>query len=833
MRIVRAGIWKWLAAGLLGLALSTAAQTPAPPAELFGHVLTEGADGQTLYLTNVKIVLVSRADARRRFEAASDETGSYSVKELPPGAYRLTATQAAYEEFIREISLEPGTLLEVTVTLTLKPVLEEVTVSGQAPGIQAKQTTPKAEVAQQILQNAPLVSERFQDALPLLPGVVRGSDGLLNIKGVRSAQAGWLVNSANVADPVTGERAINLPVDVIQEVEVLPSPYSAEYGKFTGAVTSVETRPATEKFKFNLQNFVPRPRRRNGSIRGLESVLPRMTLSGPLVEERLSFLQSFEYRFVRAPITSLPELERDQELESFDSFTQLDLTLSPQHFLNGVFSLYPQKNRYATLNTFNPQDVTANYRQAGWFVGLRDRLLLGSRGLLESSFSAKDFDARIFPAQASLGEFILRPERAFGEFFNTQARNTRLYEWLQVYTLPEVSGRGTHYVKLGVNLAHQRFHGEHANRPVRIERGDGTLAERIEFAGSTGLERNKTEFTLFFQDKWNPHRRLTLDLGLRYDRDTLARENLVAPRFGLAYLLTDDNRTVVRGGVGLFYDKIPLNVAYFGQLQQRRVTRFAADGVTILDGPRLFVHQLEGGRLLTPRSLAFNAELDRELRPGWLVRIGYQQREGRREYTLNPFDDIAGVPTLLLAPAGRSRYREFQLTTNYHFGKSNFLTASYVRSRATGHLNSFQQFFGNFEDPVIRPDERSRLGLDIPNRFLLWGEVRAPFNIILAPVVEVRDGFPVSVIDAERSFVGPRNLAGRFPAFATFDIQILRDFRIKAFGKVRTVRVGVKMFNLLRHFNPRDFQSNLDALDAGTFYNSRGRLFRGKLAIDF
>ena len=46
----------------------------------------------------------------------------------------------------------------------------------------------------------------------------------------------------------------------------------------------------------------------------------------------------------------------------------------------------------------------------------------------------------------------------------------------------------------------------------------------------------------------------------------------------LAYLVTRDNKTVLRSGVGLFYDKIPLNVAYFEQLQQRQVTRFAADG---------------------------------------------------------------------------------------------------------------------------------------------------------------------------------------------------------------------------------------------------------------
>lgn len=823
---------KWLVALLL-VAGVAAAKTPADVGELFGHAVTPGPDGQPLRVVGVKVMLESEADASVRFETITDDAGSYSLSDIPAGTYRLTATREGYEEFVREVQVEAATLLEVTLELTLKAVREEVTVSGEKPGIQLEQTAPKGEVQGETLQNAPLVSERFQDALPLLPGVMRGSDGLLNIKGARSTQAGWLVNSANVADPVTGEQAINLPIDVIQKVEVLPNPYSAEYGKFAGAVTSVETRSATERFKFSLQNFVPRPRRRAGALRGLEAATPRVTFSGPLIKDRLSFLQSFEYRFVRSPVTSLPQLERDQELESFDSFTQLDLTLTPSHSLSGVFSLYPQKNRFATLNTFNPQPVTANYRQAGWFVGVRDRLFLAHQSLLESAFSIKDFDVRIYPATVGrAAAMILRPERALGEFFNTQARNTRLYEWLETYNFPERHWRGTHQPKLGLNLTHQLFDGEHRSRPVRVERGDATLAEMIEFIGPTRLVRHKTEFTLFAQDKWNSGRRLTLDVGLRFDRDTLAKQNLFAPRLGFAYLLTGDNKTVLRGGLGLFYDKVPLNVAYFEHLQRRVVTRFAADGVTLLDGPRQFVNRLAGGRLQTPRSGAFSLELDRELRPGWLLRAGYQQREGRRDFILNPIEDLAGVPTLLLSPAGNSRYREFQLTTNYRFGESSFLNASYVRSQATGNLNSFQHFFGNFEDPIIRPDERSRLGLDVPNRFLFWGEVIGPLRLILSPVLEVRDGFPFSRIDAERNFIGPRNQAGRAPLFGTLDLHVFRNFKLKAFGRVRGFRVGFAIFNLLGHFNPRDFQNNLDALDAGTFYNSRGRLFRGKLLVD-
>lgn len=824
-----------LAGVVLVATLAVAAQAPSPVlGELFGHAITVGPDGQPLRVAGVRVTLASKTEPTLSFETQTDATGAYAFKNVPVGDYLLTATGREYEEFKREVRVVAGTRSEVILELRLKAVREEVTVTGEAPGIRPQQTMPKSELQQQTLQNAPLVSEQFQDALPLLPGVVRGADGLLNIKGAQSTQAGWLVNSANVADSVTGEQAINLPIDVIQEVEVLPNPYSAEYGKFAGAVTTIETKPAKSNFEFSLQNFLPRLRRRNGALRGVESATPRVTFTGPILKDRLAFLQSFEYRFVRTPVTSLPALARDQELESFDSFTQLDATINPNHLLSVVVSLYPQKNRFATLSTFNPQEATANYRQRGWFAGLRDHFIFSNQAVLESAFSIKDFDVRIFPAQGGTGEpFVLRPERNFGEFFNTQARNTRRYEWIEVYHLPQLTWHGAHYWKLGLNLTHHSFDGYHASRPVRVERGDTTLAELIEFFGPTAIARNKFEFTFFAQDRWNLTRRLTLDLGLRFDRDSLADENLLAPRLGLAYLLTADNKTVLRAGIGLFYDKVPLNVGYFEQLQQRVVTRFAPDGLTVIDGPRIYVNHLAGGRLRTPRSLAFNLEVDRELTRQWLVRFSYQERQGRREYILQPFADLAGVPTLLLSASGRSRYREFQLAATYRFRESDFLNASYVRAQATGNLNRFQQFFGNFEDPVIRPDEHSLLSSDVPNRFLLWGEVTLPFKIILAPVLEIRDGFPFSLIDAERNFLGPRNRAGRFPLFAALDAQLFRDFKVKAFGKARSFRVGIKFFNLLRHFNPRDFQNNVDALDAGTFYNSRGKLIRGKLSLTF
>ncbi|MBI2957002.1 MAG: TonB-dependent receptor [Acidobacteria bacterium] len=817
--------------------------------QVYGRVRTLGADGEPIYLTGAHVLLVSTTDPALRLETQSDDTGAFEFKDVPTGTYRLTAQLEGYEEGGEEVRVEAGVLQEVTVTLRLAAVKEEVEVRAEGPGIRPEQTAPETELAGAVYQNAPVVSERFLEALPLVPGVVRGPDGLMKLKGARTTQTGWLVNSTNVTDPVTGEQAINLPVDVIEEVEVLPNPYSAEYGKFAGAVTSIETKPSTDKFGFSLNNFVPRLRRREGSFRGVEAWTPRITFSGPLVKGKLTFLQSFEYRLTRTPVLSLPELEQDIDIESFDSFTQFDITVNDNHTLTPVFSLYPQKNRFATMNTFNPEPVTANYRQRGWMGGVRDRHIFGDGSLLESTISVKDYDVDVFAAgtggvfepplhcavgpfsASTVGTYVLRPTCNFGSFFNTQNRVSRRTEWLETYSLRPREAHGQHLVRVGFAVSRDNFRGFHHSRRVEVRRNDDTLAERIEFIGEPEIARDKTEVTLWLQDKWSVVRRLTLDVGVRYDYDTLAGDHHLAPRAGFAWLLTDDNRTLLRAGIGLFYDKVPLNVGTFPQLEQRVVTLFDTDGMTVVDGPRTFVNALPSMR--NPYSVAFNVELDRELTPNLLLRLGYLQREGRDEYIIEPFPSLVGVPTLLLAARGRSRYREYQATANYRFREDSFLNVSYVHSESAGDLNNFQEYFGNFENPIIRENARSRLRFDVPDRLLVWGEIETFWGIRWAPVLDIHSGFAFSLMDETRNFVGARNHGGRLPTFASFDAQLTRDFRIKVSGKKRRLRVGIRVFNILNHHNPRDVQENIDAFNALELYNSRDRIYRGKFSLEF
>ena len=785
--------------------------------------------GTSERLPGASLTLTPATPGQTPRSAVTNDQGEYKFTDLAAGSYSLKVELAGFASHTVSVVVHAITTLD-SITLDVADVSASVTVTTDSDQLNTSDTTQAANFKQDKLQTLPLVNERFQDALPLVPGVVRGPDGLLNVKGARASQSGLTVNSANVTDPVTGEFAINLPIEAIQSVEVLTNPYAPEYGQFTGAITKVETRSGSDKFNVQGDSFLPRFRRRGGSFVGVEAFTPRIAFSGPLFNQKLKFFQSFEYRYVRTPIENLPPLKRDTGLESFDSLSQLDWDIDDRNHLTTTFSLFPEKLRYVGLNTFNPQEVTPNFKQRGFLVAVNERRIVNSNAVLESSFSLKQFDADVFPSSGT-EPMNLAPDVNSGNFFNTQARRSKRYQAQELYSFSGPHFAGEHFMKVGGGISYMTFDGRNTSNTIRILRADGTRSQQLDFLGSGDLSRNKRELFAYFQDKWSINRRLTLEYGARYDRDNIASENNFAPRIGFAFLPVIDGRTVIRGGIGLFYDDINLNVATFSQLQDRVLTRFAPDGFQVVGSPERQRFELTDGRFRTPRSVNWNIEVDREWVSNLFVRVGYQQRQARREFVLNPIESQGEQSILGLDNSGRSRYREFQVTTRYTFHERDEFNASYVRSTAEGDLNDFNSYFGNFENPVIKANEQSRLPWDAPNRFIFWGEFHTKYRLNVAPVLDIRNGFPYSIIDEDRNFISERDRAGRYPTFTSLDLQVTRTISLPGRWDKYLADVGLKVFNLTNHFNPRDFQNNLASDGFGGFSNGVGRKYGMRVTL--
>jgi hypothetical protein len=793
-------------------------QSNAATTKVAGTVFVQNSTGNRLVIAGATVKL----DGPAAFETESDENGNYVFAVVPPGTYTVESVSPGLE--IRKTVRVEGD--EVTVPLELKP--SEVTSSVVVKADQAdiKDSAPAETVSAKTLRDAPNVNERFESSLPLVPGVVRGPDGHINLKGTRDTQSGELVNSANVTDPVTGSPAINLPLDVVQSVEVISNPYDPQYGKFTGAVSTVETKTGNyDGYHFSIQNFFPRLRDRDGHILGIGAATPRTTITGPLIKGRLAFTQSFEYRSVYTPVNSLPYYARDTRLESFDSYTQLDANINSKQTATVSVAYYPQTLDFLGLNTFTTQQSTPDFHQHGYQIYAQHRWVIGNGGLLTSQFSYKTFDADITPQ--SNDPYILQLETTEGGFFNRQTRRTSRTSWEENYRFAPWRFAGSHQFAVGLSYEHSEYNGRQTFLPVEIEGMSNLPSELISFTPSTSFHVSQNETAWFAGDTWTINSRLTVSLGLRFDSDSITSSTHAAPRVGFLIALTKDGKTLLKGGAGLFYDRVPLMIPAFADLPDRTVTTLGPSGAA---ASSVFYRNEIIARLQNPRSTSWNLELDRQILRGLFLRAAYEQRNTTRDFVVSPVSD-GTTGTLGLSNSGRDSYREFQVAARYKIGR-HVLNASYVRSRAFGDFNDFNQFFGNLAQPVIQPDARGRLSFDAPNRFLFWGTFEAARKLTLVPVYDLHSGFPYSVENEFREYVGPRNV-DRFPRFSSFDLQITHPIVLHFGEKHIHARVGGTVFNLFNHFDPRDVQNNLASARFGGFFNTSWREYRGKFVLEF
>src|SRR6516225_12102645 len=478
-----------------------------------GTVFVHDSGGTQSLVAGARVQLKGTAT----LEAETDERGEYVIRAVPYGTYAVEATTTGFKA-VRTLRVASE---EVELALELKPEAVTTSVVVTPDPAENRRPAPSETISDKTLREAPNVAERFESALPLIPGVVRGPDGHVNLKGTRNTQSGALVNSANVTDPVTGGPAINLPIDVVSSVQVISNPYDPQYGKFTGAVSTVGTKTSDyQRFHFSIQNVIPRLRDRDGTISGLGAATPRMTFTGPVVDGRIAVTQSFEYRFVRTPVNSLPPLKRDTKLESFDSYTQFDLILTPKQTATLSVALYPQKLDFLGLNTFTPQPSTADFHQRGDQVYLQHRYVIGNGGLLTSQFSHKRFDADV-TAQSD-DPYRLLLETTEGGFFNRQARRTSRTSWQESYQFAPWRFDGSHQFTVGLSYERSAYKGRQSFLPVEIDGLSGQALERISFCSPASYQINQNETAWFVGDRWSIVPRFTLDFGIRFDNDTIA-----------------------------------------------------------------------------------------------------------------------------------------------------------------------------------------------------------------------------------------------------------------------------------------------------------------------
>lgn len=804
--LVLAGAWLCSgvvrAEGAVTVLVVGEAEQPATTGRIVVTVSTlEG----TVRLQGTDVELRAVGDKTVLAKMVTDGAGQATFVDLTPGRYLVIASGSSFAT-TESPALEvlPSEVTQALLDVQLTFAAPTVEVHGASPTGSVQPVSTSDMLSGAVLGVTPLEGDDYQSLLPLLPGVVRGPDGRLRIKGGQPTQGALQISSASLVDPSGGDFELDLPGQSIASVEVLANPFAAEFGRFSSSVTQIRTRRGTNEWQVTPGNLVPRFRK---SFTGIRAFEPRFSLRGPLARDQVFMAQDLQFRYVSTPVKSLPN-EPEIQLASFNSFTRIDGVLSSRHTLGGGLVVFPREVQRATMSTFRPPEVTPDFNESGSSIGVVDRFSIAPSVVLETTMAGRWFEINV--NTDGRAPMTYAPETQSGSFFNDQEREVSSVQLVEALSVSRNHWHGEHVFKVGIDLQHSGYQGHSTSRPLEIRRLDGSLAERTTFAGTTLQEVNGTELAVFAQDRWRIGGRLTLELGMRLDRDAVVERVNYSPRAGVAIGILPDGRGILRGGVGKFSQRTPLNVGAFPSFESRQVTRFAVDGAEI--GPPVIFSNVLDGDLLTPEAMVGNVEWNQRFRRRLLIKTNYLRRHGSHEYVLQP-DPLAGEHRL--ESTGRSRYWEFEATGRYLGGERRDLTVSYVRSSGMADLNSYDLFYGNFRNPIIRANEYSLSPTDAPHRLLVRGTFGLPGKWDVAPVLELRSGFPWSAVDEFQDFVGPRNRTGRLPSVETLDFSLSRPWRFKR----HRFRAGITIHNVFGASVYRDVQGNLTSPNYGSFYN--------------
>src|SRR6185295_10926120 len=146
-------------------------------------------------LPGASLSLTSATSGKTTLTTVTNDQGEYRFTDLAAGTYALQIRLSGFKQHTESVTVRAGVTTLQSIGLEVEDVSANITVVASGDGVNATDAATPVSFGHDKLQTVPLVNERFQDALPLVPGVVRGPDGLLNVKGARSNESGFIVNS--------------------------------------------------------------------------------------------------------------------------------------------------------------------------------------------------------------------------------------------------------------------------------------------------------------------------------------------------------------------------------------------------------------------------------------------------------------------------------------------------------------------------------------------------------------------------------------------------------------------------------------------------------------
>ncbi|MDO8681559.1 MAG: carboxypeptidase regulatory-like domain-containing protein [Acidobacteriota bacterium] len=600
----------------LTFALLAAGAWPALAQQGQSSIQGRVTDESGAALPGVVVVATNQASGMFR-QVVSNPDGSYFMTGVLPGTYRVTAELPGFQRFDRkEVLLQIGTTTTLDIAMELGGVQENITVTGSAPLVDVTSKQVGANITQEELAALPILNKNWMFAVSLAPGVqIQSSTASfacesLIVGGGSNRSGNFAVDGGGNNDDYLGSSCgsqVRTALEAVQEFQVLTNQYDAEFGRTAGAVINAITKQGTNSFHgalfgsytddrvtapdfFVAQNNLRKPQTAQKNWGG--------TLGGPLVRNRAHFFYSLDrivYDEGRSnTFTARPELNysNTQSMKLWNHLIRFDHQINAGNTWSVRFMEEdsPTYDRIAGRRTLAAKDQEYDVdRSAGghWntiFGNTRFNTVRAGYTFEKNGFTAAEVQNGVpmtdLPPTLTMLTFL--DGTAPGALF----RINKAYEVSETFTqfVPEWAG-GDHDIKVGAQYIYSNIHlpdqtDMNGRFSFATDRGfnaadPSTYPERlfIRVPAPSDIRMPTHVGVLFAQDKW--HRgNLTLNVGVRYDLEVTPIDNSANPLFGPDEHAVDKNNiaartgfawqpggkgtSLIRGGYGLFYDKITL-----------------------------------------------------------------------------------------------------------------------------------------------------------------------------------------------------------------------------------------------------------------------------------
>lgn len=190
---------------------------------------------------------------------SSGDTGEFLAAGLLPGKYSVRVESKNFKTVERQnVLLEVGNDVVVDVALQPGEQVDTVTVTEEIPQIEKSNATLGGTLSNETVNELPLNGRNYQNLVVLVPGTIiqpGGGGWTMSTNGVRPEENGFLIDGLTDDHPLLGITIINgpgvagdaatiLPIDAIQEVNIMENP-PAEFGWKPGAIVNVGLKSGT------------------------------------------------------------------------------------------------------------------------------------------------------------------------------------------------------------------------------------------------------------------------------------------------------------------------------------------------------------------------------------------------------------------------------------------------------------------------------------------------------------------------------------------------------------------------------------------------------------